>query len=105
MTDAYVVFMPYSLSINSPRALLSLLFIFGTEKNDLIGRIPTELQTFPLLRCYLGECRAISLPFPFVLLLQGISHTLAIVIIHIVDDNCFDSLPDSNICRTNRNCG
>jgi hypothetical protein len=106
MTDDYVIFMPYSLSINSPRALLCFLFIFGTDGNDLIGQIPTELQTLPLSFCALGECRAFSLPFPFVLRLQGLSHTLAIVIIHIVGNNCFDTpVATINICTTSFNCG
>jgi hypothetical protein len=104
MTDAYVLFMSYSLSINSPRALLCFLFIFGTGDNDLIGQIPTELQTLPLSACYLSECRAFSLPFPFVLRLQGSSHTLAIVIFHIAGYNCFSSLPAINNCDTRYNC-
>jgi hypothetical protein len=66
-------------------------FICATDRNDLIGEIPSELQTRPLVNCFLGECRAFPPPpFPFVLSLQGFSHTLAIVIIHIVGENCFD---------------
>jgi hypothetical protein len=92
------------LYLYSPRALLCFLFIFGTDKNDLIGQIPTELQNLPLLaRCV--SCLPPP-PFHFVLLLQGFSHTLAIVIIHIVEDNCFDSdsVADFSICDTSRNC-
>jgi hypothetical protein len=60
MTDAYVLFMSYSLSIDSPWALLYLLFC-GTDLNDLTGLIPSELQSVPLSYCSLRECRIFSL--------------------------------------------
>jgi hypothetical protein len=81
------------------RSFHALFFIFqlttcafylfcGTGENELTGQIPIELQTIPLYDgypvCFLREYRAFSppAPFPFVLRLQGFSHTLAIVIIH-----------------------
>jgi hypothetical protein len=79
-------------------------YICGTADNNLIGQIPTELQTLPLGFCDLSECRAFSLPFPFVLLLQGFSHTLAIVIFHIVAFNCFVSVVGVSNCDTRYNC-
>jgi hypothetical protein len=67
MMDTYVLFMPYSLSINSPWALLSLLFC-GTDEHDLKGQIPIEMQT---ISCDLRECRAFSLLLPLCITLAG----------------------------------
>jgi hypothetical protein len=83
--------------------LCCLYFICGTEENELTGKIPTELQTIPLSFCQLGECRAFWLPPIIPPCITLVSHTLAIVIIHIVGGNCFDSVAGINNCDTSNN--
>jgi hypothetical protein len=36
---------------------------------------------------------------------QAFSHTLAIVIMHVIEYNCFDSVAGFDYCDTSNNCG
>jgi hypothetical protein len=76
----HALFFIFKLTTGS--TMSSIYFVErGTEENELTGQIPIELQTLPLYNrygCNLREYRVFPHPptLPFVLRLQGFSHTL-----------------------------
>jgi hypothetical protein len=108
----HALFFIFKLTTGS--TMSSIYFVErGTEENELTGQIPIELQTLPLYNrygCNLREYRVFPHPptlppSPLYYAYRVFLIRFAIVIIHIIEYNCFDSVAGFDSCYTSNNCG